>query len=105
MALERFWWGPSLDLLWDSRNGALWLEHCKRVQFLSKMVYKRVRGWTMGHGTEYPPSPPQPIPHIKYYSNLGAALISRQSQRPCGCLLISGGRYKMQITGQITSAG
>ena len=30
MALERFWWGPSLDLLWDSRNGALWLEHCKR---------------------------------------------------------------------------
>ena len=63
--------------------------------------YKRVRGWTMGHGTETP----QPLPHIKYYSNLGAALISRQSQRPCGCLLISGGRYKMQVTGQITSAG
>ena len=61
MALERFWWGPSLDLLWDSCNGALWLEHCKRVQFLSKMVYKRVRGWTMGHGTETPP-PPNPSP-------------------------------------------
>ena len=29
MALERFWWGPSLDMLWDSRNGALWLEHYK----------------------------------------------------------------------------
>ena len=28
VALERFWWGPSLDLLRDSRNGALWLEHC-----------------------------------------------------------------------------
>ena len=28
VALERFRWGPSLDLLWDSRNGALWLEHC-----------------------------------------------------------------------------
>ena len=28
MALECFWWGPSLDLLRDSRNGALWLEHC-----------------------------------------------------------------------------
>ena len=28
MALERFWWGPSLDLLRNSRNGALWLEHC-----------------------------------------------------------------------------
>ena len=28
MALERFWWGPSLDLLRDSCNGALWLEHC-----------------------------------------------------------------------------
>ena len=28
MALECFWWGPSLDLSWDSRNGALWLEHC-----------------------------------------------------------------------------
>ena len=28
MALERFWWGPSLDLLRDSHNGALWLEHC-----------------------------------------------------------------------------
>ena len=27
MALERFLWGPSLDLLRDSRNGALWLEH------------------------------------------------------------------------------
>ena len=27
MALERFWWGPSLDLLRDSRNGVLWLEH------------------------------------------------------------------------------
>ena len=27
MALERFWWGPSLGLLRDSRNGALWLEH------------------------------------------------------------------------------
>ena len=25
----------------------------KGVQFLSKMVYKRVRGWTMGHGTVY----------------------------------------------------
>ena len=29
MALERFWWGPSLYLLRDSRNGALWLEHCE----------------------------------------------------------------------------
>ena len=29
MALERFWWGPSLDLLRDSHNGALWLEHCE----------------------------------------------------------------------------
>ena len=29
MALERFWWGPSLDILRDSRNGALWLEHYK----------------------------------------------------------------------------
>ena len=104
MALERFWWGPSLDLLWESRNGALWLEHCKRVQFLSKMVYKRVRGWTMGHGTETPP-PPLPQPYIRYYSNLGAVLISKQSQRPRGCLLISCGRYKMQVTGQITSAG
>ena len=28
MALECFWWGPSLDLLRDSRNGTLWLEHC-----------------------------------------------------------------------------
>ena len=28
MALECFWWGPFLDLLQDSRNGALWLEHC-----------------------------------------------------------------------------
>ena len=27
MGLERFRWGPSLDLLRDSRNGALWLEH------------------------------------------------------------------------------
>ena len=27
MALERFWWWPSLDLLRDSCNGALWLEH------------------------------------------------------------------------------
>ena len=27
MARERFWWEPSLDLLRDSRNGALWLEH------------------------------------------------------------------------------
>ena len=27
MALEHFWWGPSLDLLRDSCNGALWLEH------------------------------------------------------------------------------
>ena len=27
MALEHFWWGPSLDLLRDSRKGALWLEH------------------------------------------------------------------------------
>ena len=27
MALERFWWGSSLDLLRDLRNGALWLEH------------------------------------------------------------------------------
>ena len=29
MALERFWWGPSLDILQDSRNGALLLEHYK----------------------------------------------------------------------------
>ena len=28
MALERFCWGPSLDLLRDLRNGLLWLEHC-----------------------------------------------------------------------------
>ena len=28
MALKHFWWGPSLDLLWDSCNGALWVEHC-----------------------------------------------------------------------------
>ena len=28
MALDHFWWGPSLDLLPDSCNGALWLEHC-----------------------------------------------------------------------------
>ena len=33
MVLERFWWGPSLDLLWDPRNGALWLEHCDRMRF------------------------------------------------------------------------
>ena len=24
MALERFWWGPSLDLLQDSRNLTQW---------------------------------------------------------------------------------
>ena len=29
MARERFWWGPSVDRLRDSRNGALWLEHYK----------------------------------------------------------------------------
>ena len=29
MAIERFWWGSSLALLWDSHNGTLWLEHCK----------------------------------------------------------------------------
>ena len=27
MALEHFWWGPSLVFLRDSRNGTLWLEH------------------------------------------------------------------------------
>ena len=31
MALERLWWGPSLDLLRDSRDGALWLDHCYYV--------------------------------------------------------------------------
>ena len=62
MALERFWWGPSLDLLWDSRNGALWLEHCKRVQFLSKMVYKRVRVGPWDMGQRPPPPPPQTHP-------------------------------------------
>ena len=34
MALERFWWGPSLDLLRDSRNGVLWLEHSIHDWFL-----------------------------------------------------------------------
>ena len=33
MVLERFWWGPSLDVLRDSRNGALWLEHCEVKDF------------------------------------------------------------------------
>ena len=27
MALECFWWRPSLDLLQDSHNGTLWLGH------------------------------------------------------------------------------
>ena len=36
MALELFCWGPSLDLLRDLRNGALWLEHWKLL--FSKFV-------------------------------------------------------------------
>ena len=39
MVLERFWWGPSLDLLRDSPNGALWLEHCIIV------LLKALRSW------------------------------------------------------------
>ena len=32
MALdERFCRGPSLDLLWDSRNSVIWLEHCVMI--------------------------------------------------------------------------
>ena len=42
MALERFWWGPSLDLLRDSRNGTPWLEHCMLV-FTTKTTQPRAQ--------------------------------------------------------------
>ena len=53
------------------------------------------------------PNPKQlslPIFSAKRTCNLGKALVSRQWQRPCGCPLISGGRYRTQVIGQITSA-
>ena len=28
LALSLFFWGPSLNAMWDSRNGAVWWKHC-----------------------------------------------------------------------------
>ena len=41
MDLERLCWGPSLDLLWDSCNGALWLEHCV---IINQILFYAFRG-------------------------------------------------------------
>lgn len=40
MDLERLCWGPSLDLLWDSCNGALWLEHWELYALTLKVSTK-----------------------------------------------------------------
>ena len=43
--------------------------YTKGVPFLSKMVYKRVRGWTMLQ-TPSPPKPPTPPPPAPLYKIL-----------------------------------
>ena len=50
MALdEHFCWGPSFDLLWDSCNGALWLEHCVIINQLFLLfegdLHPQEEGW------------------------------------------------------------
>ena len=40
MALERFWWWLSLDLLRDSCNSALWLEHWELYALILKVSTK-----------------------------------------------------------------
>ena len=55
--------------------------YTKGVPFLSKMVYKRVRGWTMLQtpSPPKPPTPPPPHPCIKFCSVLllWAAIITK----------------------------
>ena len=48
MDLERLCWGSSLDLLWDSCNGALWLEHCVIINQI--LFYAFRGGLTSGEG-------------------------------------------------------
>ena len=50
MALELFCWGPSLDLLRDSRNGALWLEHWLYNVVLTVGFVDKISSGTLSHG-------------------------------------------------------
>ena len=61
MALEHFSWRPSLDLLRDSRNGALWLEHWKKRLFYRKALFssKPKEPWWVIHHILHPD--PQPV--------------------------------------------
>ena len=60
MALEHFSWGPSIDLLQDSRNGALWLEHwvlqqsqCSKIRIAQHQERRRANlSWNKGEKSE-----------------------------------------------------
>ena len=48
MALERFCWGLSLDLLQDSRNSVLWLEHCIGQILRAYIKHNSLESWLTG---------------------------------------------------------